>query len=83
MPPSSPTPEEERKTPSDSPVSRIRQDPHEYAVRLSRNSSLIREFVDPYHVTPVLVQNKVMTEREADMVHHLHGLNKKWDVSIL
>ncbi|XP_005105031.1 uncharacterized protein LOC101848227 [Aplysia californica] len=67
-------------TPTDTPMPPQGPDPHEYAVRLSRNSKLIREFIDPAHVTPTLTQNKVMTEREADMVHHLHGKNKKWDL---
>ncbi|XP_012941669.2 uncharacterized protein LOC101850500 [Aplysia californica] len=55
-------------------------DPYEYAVRLSKNSKLIREFVDPSHVTPILTQNKIMTKMEADVVYHLHDTSKKWDL---
>ena len=68
------------KTPSDTPLP-PGPDPHEYAVRLARNNKLIREFVDPSSISPVLAQNKVISAREADMVLHLNGKNKKWDVS--
>ncbi|GFR95531.1 hypothetical protein ElyMa_000946500 [Elysia marginata] len=67
------------KTPSDTPLP-PGPDPHEYAVRLARNNKLIREFVDPSSISPVLAQNKVISAREADMVLHLSGKNKKWDL---
>ncbi|RUS85939.1 hypothetical protein EGW08_006342 [Elysia chlorotica] len=67
------------RTPSDTPLP-AGPDPHEYAVRLARNNKLIREFVDPSSISPVLAQNKVISAREADMVLHLNGKNKKWDL---
>ncbi|GFN85063.1 caspase-2 [Plakobranchus ocellatus] len=67
------------RTPTDTPLP-SGPDPHEYAVRLARNNKLIREFVDPSSISPILAQNKVITPREADMVLHLNGKNKKWDL---
>ncbi|CAL1528413.1 unnamed protein product [Lymnaea stagnalis] len=72
------TPEPPR-SPSDTPLP-PGPDPNEYAVRLMRNAKYIREFVDPADISPVLTQNKVITPREADMVLHIHGRNKKWDL---
>ncbi|XP_059149448.1 uncharacterized protein LOC131936460 [Physella acuta] len=67
------------KTPTDTPLP-LGPDPHEYAVRLMRNAKFIREFVDPAEISPVLTQNKVITAREADMVVHIHGRTKKWEL---
>uniref|UniRef100_A0A0B7AXV0 CARD domain-containing protein n=1 Tax=Arion vulgaris TaxID=1028688 RepID=A0A0B7AXV0_9EUPU len=68
------------KTPTDTPLPLIRPDPHEYAVKLTRNARFIQQFVDPAHISPLLAQNKVLTAREADMVTHLNGRYKKWEL---
>ncbi|KAK6997751.1 caspase-2 [Biomphalaria glabrata] len=75
----SPEPGMAPKTPTDSPLP-PGPDPHEYAVRLVRNAKYIRRFVDPADISPILTQNKIITPREADIVLHLHGRNKKWDL---